>query len=59
MKESQEEITQGKKLRKRFLELVFGGLPYKEMPRTITAPTMYAKELENHLEEMKFHYHHS
>jgi hypothetical protein len=55
MKASHEDITQGKKLCRRFLELAFGGLPYKEMPWTIINPTMYAKELGNHPEEMKFH----
>jgi hypothetical protein len=54
MKASQEDTTQGKKLRRRFLELAFGGLPYTEMPRTTTEPAMYAKELGNHPEEMKF-----
>jgi hypothetical protein len=55
MKASHEDITQGKKLRRRFLELAFGGLPYTEMPQTIIKPAMYAKELGNHPEEMKFH----
>jgi hypothetical protein len=55
MKESPEEITQGKQLCRRILEMVFGGLPYTEMPRTITEPAMHAKESENHLKEMKFH----
>jgi hypothetical protein len=48
MEASHEDIRQGKKLRKRFLELAFGGLPYIEMPETIIKPTMYAKELGNH-----------
>ena len=43
------------KLRRRFLELDFGGLPYTEMLKTIPEPAMYAKELGNHLEEMKLH----
>jgi hypothetical protein len=55
MKASQEDIMQEKKLRRRFLELAFGGLPYTEMLKTIPEPTMYAKELGNHPEEMKFH----
>jgi hypothetical protein len=55
MKASQEDTTQGKKLRRRFLELAFGGLPYTEMIKTITKTEMYAKELGNLLEEMKFH----
>jgi hypothetical protein len=53
-KASLEDTTQGKKLRRRFLELAFGGLPYTEMVKTITEPVMYSKELGNHLEEMKF-----
>jgi hypothetical protein len=59
MKASQEEITQGKKLHRRFLELAFGGLPYTETLKTIPEPATYAKELGNHLEEMKFHYPHN
>jgi hypothetical protein len=55
MKALQKEITQEKQLRRRFLELAFGGLPYKKMLKTITEPAMYAKELGNHPEEMKFH----
>jgi hypothetical protein len=55
MKASHEDITQGNKLRRRFLELAFGGLPYTEMPHTITKPAMYTKELGNHIEEIKFH----
>jgi hypothetical protein len=54
MKASQENTTQARKLRIRFLELTFGGLPYIKMLRTITEPAMYAKEFGNHLEEMKF-----
>jgi hypothetical protein len=49
---------QEKQLRRRFLELAFGGLPYTEMLKTIPEPAMYAKELGNHPEEMKFHWHH-
>jgi hypothetical protein len=33
----------------------FGGLPYTEMLNTITSLVMYDKELENCLEDMKFH----
>jgi hypothetical protein len=44
---------QEKKLRRRFLELAFGGLPYIEMLKTIPEPSMYAKELGNLPEEMK------
>jgi hypothetical protein len=55
MKASREDTTQGKKLRRRCLELAFGGLPYIEMLKTITEPVMYSKELGNLLEEMKFH----
>jgi hypothetical protein len=46
---------QGKQLRRRFLELAFGGLPYTEMLKIMPEPVMYARELENHPEEMKFH----
>jgi hypothetical protein len=59
MKASREDITQENQLRRRFLELAFGGLPYTEMLKTIPEPAMYAKELENHPEEMKFHWHHN
>jgi hypothetical protein len=55
MKASQEDITQGNQPRRRFLELAFGGLPYTKMLKTVTEPAMYAKELGNRLEEMKFH----
>jgi hypothetical protein len=55
MKASQEDTTQGKKQRRRFLEPTSGGLPYTEMLRIITEPVMYAKELGNHPEEMKCH----
>jgi hypothetical protein len=55
MKASQKDIMQGKRLRKRFLEMAFDGIPYTEMLNTIPEPAMYAKELENHPEEMKFH----
>jgi hypothetical protein len=37
-----------KKLRRRFLELAFGGLPYTEMLKNTLEPVMYAKELGNH-----------
>jgi hypothetical protein len=55
MKTLQEDTMQEKKLHRRFLELAFGGLPYTKMLKTITEPTMYAKELGNHPKEMKFH----
>jgi hypothetical protein len=55
MKASHEDIMQKKQLRRRFLELAFGGLPYTEMLKTIPEPTMHAKELGNHPEETKFH----
>jgi hypothetical protein len=55
MKASQEDIMHERKLHKRFLELAFGGLPYTKMLKTIPEYTTYAKELGNHLEEMKFH----
>jgi hypothetical protein len=46
---------QGKKLRRRFLELAFGGLPYTNMLKTIPEPAMYAKELGNLPKDMKCH----
>jgi hypothetical protein len=55
MNESQEDITQAKLLRRRFYKLAFGGLPYTEMLKSIPESVMYARELENHLEETKFH----
>jgi hypothetical protein len=55
MKASHEDIMQGKQMRRRCLELAFGGLPYTEMLKTITEPMMSAKELGNPPEEMKFH----
>jgi hypothetical protein len=55
MKALQEDIMQGKQLRRRFLELAFGDLPYTKMLKTIPEPAMYAKELGNHLEETKCH----
>jgi hypothetical protein len=39
----------------RSCELAFGGLPYTEMLRIILEPMMYARELGNHPNEMKFH----
>jgi hypothetical protein len=54
MKASQEDTTQGKKKCKIFLGLAFGSLLYTEMLRTIMEPVMYVKELENHIEDMKF-----
>jgi hypothetical protein len=59
MKASHEDIMQEEKLRKRFLELASSGLPSTEMLNIIPNPAMYAKELGNHPEEMKFHYHHN
>jgi hypothetical protein len=55
MKALQEDTMQGKQLYRRFLELAFCGLPYTEMLKTITELAMYAKELGNHPEVMKFH----
>jgi hypothetical protein len=46
---------QGKKPRRRFLELAFGGLLYTDMLKTISKPVMYDRGLGNHPEEMKFH----
>jgi hypothetical protein len=46
---------QGKKLCRRFCELAFGGLPYIEMLKIMPENVMYARELENYPEEMKFH----
>jgi hypothetical protein len=54
MKALQNDTTQGKQQRRRFLELASGGLPYTKMLRTITNLVMYAKEFGNHPEEMKF-----
>jgi hypothetical protein len=48
MKPSQEEIMQGKKLHKRFLEMAFCGLLYIEMIKTIPELAMYARGLGNH-----------
>jgi hypothetical protein len=55
MKALHENIMQENKLCRRFFELAFGGLPYTEMINTIPESAMYAKELGNHPEEMKFH----
>jgi hypothetical protein len=55
MKASQEDITQGKKLHKRLCDLAFGGLHYTEMLRIMLEVVMYARELGNHLDEMKYH----
>jgi hypothetical protein len=55
MKASQEDITQGKKLHRRFCEMAFGGLPYTRMLKIMLEPMMYARELGNHPEGMKFH----
>jgi hypothetical protein len=53
MKASQEDTTQGKQQRRRFLGLAFGGLLYTKMLRNTIRPVMYVKELGNHPEEMK------
>jgi hypothetical protein len=55
MKALQEDITQGKQLRRRFCELAFGILPYTEMLKNIPEPVMYSNQLGNHPEEMRFH----
>jgi hypothetical protein len=55
MRASQKDIMQGKQLRRRFCELAFGGLPYIEMLKIMPEPMMYAREFENHHEEMKSH----
>jgi hypothetical protein len=55
MKALQEDITQEKQLRRRFCELAFGGLRYTKMLKNIPEHAMYAKELENHPEEMRCH----
>jgi hypothetical protein len=55
MKALQEAIMQEKKLRRRFHELDFGGLRYAEMINNMPEHVMYASELENHPEEMRFH----
>jgi hypothetical protein len=55
MKASQEDIMQGKQLHRRFCELDFGGLPYTEMLNIMPEHVMYAREWENHSEEMKCH----
>jgi hypothetical protein len=44
MKASQEDIMQGKKQRRRFSELAFGGPLYIRMIRNTTEPVMYVKE---------------
>jgi hypothetical protein len=44
-----------KKLRRRFSELIFDGLPYTKMLKNTSKTVMYAKELGNHPEEMKCH----
>jgi hypothetical protein len=54
MKASQEDTTQEKEQRRRFLELASGGLLYTEMIRTTIDLALFSKELGNHLEEMKF-----
>jgi hypothetical protein len=54
MKASQEDTMQGKKQRRRFLELASGGPLCTKMLRNTTEPAMYAKELGNHPEEMRF-----
>jgi hypothetical protein len=53
--ESHEGIARGRKATmQKILRMAFGGLPYKEMLKTITEPAMYAKELGNRPKEMKF-----
>jgi hypothetical protein len=54
MDASQEDNMQGKKQRRRFLELASGSLLYTNMLRNTTEPVMYAKELGNRPEEMIF-----
>jgi hypothetical protein len=46
---------QEEKLCRIFLEMAFGGLPYTEMLKIMPEPLMYARELEKHPDEMKFH----
>jgi hypothetical protein len=41
MKELQEDTMQGKKQRRRFLELAFGGLRYTRILRNTIRPAMY------------------
>jgi hypothetical protein len=55
MKALQEDIMLEKKLRRRFCELAFGGLRYTQMLKNIPEHVMYASELENHPEDMRFH----
>jgi hypothetical protein len=55
MKASQEDITKGNKLRRRFFKMDFGGIRYTKMLKSMPEHVMYAKKLENHPEEMKFH----
>jgi hypothetical protein len=45
---------QGKKQHRRFSELAFGGPLYTKMLTNTTEPAMYAKELGNLPEEMRF-----
>jgi hypothetical protein len=54
MKASDEDTTQGKQHRRRFLEPASGGLLYIRMPRNNIRPVMYSNELGNLPEEMKF-----
>jgi hypothetical protein len=57
MKASKEDTSQGERLRRRSYEMAFGGLPYTKMIRIMIEPVMYARELGNHPDEMKFHLH--
>lgn len=54
MRASQDDTMQEKKQCRRFSELASSGPLYTKMLRTTTEPTMYAKELGNLPEEMKF-----
>jgi hypothetical protein len=57
MKALREENIQGRKQRKRLLELASGGPLYTKMIRNTMEPVMYAKELGNHPKEMICLYH--
>jgi hypothetical protein len=50
---SQEDTTQEKKQRKRFLEMASSGPLYIRMLRITTKPVMYANELGNLPKEMR------
>jgi hypothetical protein len=47
MEAPQEDIMQGKKQHRRFLDLAYGGPLYTKMVRITTEYAMYAKELGN------------